>query len=282
MAREIRRREEREQTVLGLLRDDTTKAKLQASLARVGVTPERMVSWAMTALRREPKLMKCDPYSLLGAVIQSAQLGLDPSGVTGQAYLIPFGREVTLIPGYKGLVALARRSGKVSEIMAHAVYEKDEFEYEFGLDSKLRHVPSRDGDRGPLTFVYAYAKFTDGGKVFDVLSKAEVDKVRRQSSSGGSPAWKEHYPAMACKTAVRRLAKWLPLQPDEARGFELAGMEESGQSQRFRWDPKTGSTGNDEVVPVDAEVSDVAEPENVEPAPRSGGTTHPDVGEIPF
>jgi recombination protein RecT len=231
--------------VMGMFQDPKTKQKIAASLANVGVTPERLISWTMTAFRREPNLLKCDPLSILGAVVQSAQLGLDPSGVTGEAYLVKYGSECTLIPGYKGLMMLARRSGHVTEIMGNVVREGDEFEYEYGLDSKLRHVPS--GEPGPITHAYAYAKIKGGGAQFVVMPYGEIEQVRQLSSSGNSPAWKNHYAPMAIKTAVRRLAKFLPLKPDEARAFELAGQEERGEPQ---------SLNLDDLVPTDAVVED--------------------------
>lgn len=227
--------------VMGLLRSPQTKEKLQAALANVGVTPERMVSWSLTAIRRQPKLASCNPLSLLGAVVQSAQLGLDPSGVTGEAYLVPFGKEVTLIPGYRGLIALARRSGKVSEIMGNVVREGDEFDYEYGLDSRLRHKPLNPD--GEVTHVYAYAKMKDDAAQFVVLTRDEVEKVRASSRASRNGPWVDHWEAMAVKTAVRRLAKWLPLKPDEYRGFEIAEREEIGTPEVVRLD--------------DVEVSDV-------------------------
>jgi len=240
--------------VMGLLKAPETKARLQAALANVGVTPERMVSWSLTAIRRQPQLAKCDPMSLLGAVIQSAQLGLDPSGVTGEAYLVPFKSEVTLIPGYRGLIALARRSGKVSEIMGNVVREGDEFDYEYGLNSKLRHKPVNPD--GEITHIYAYAKMSDGASQFVVLTKGEVDKVRDQSRASRNGPWVQHYEAMAVKTAVRRLAKWLPLKPDEYRGFEMAEREEMGTPEVVKLDDIEVSDHNPDI-PGESEDDDI-------------------------
>lgn len=231
--------------VMALLRSPETKERLQNALANVGVTPERMVSWSLTAIRRQPQLAKCDPLSLLGAVVQSAQLGLDPSGVTGEAYLVPFGKEVTLIPGYRGLIALARRSGKVSEIMGNVVREGDEFDYEYGLDSKLRHKPVNPD--GKITHIYAYAKMSDGAAQFVVMTVGEVNKIRDASRASRNGPWVQHYEAMAVKSAVRRLAKWLPLKPDEYRGFEVAEREEMGVPEVVRLD---------DIEVSEAEVSD--------------------------
>lgn len=213
------------------LADPKMRAQLQSALARVGVTPDRMCRWFMTALRNQPKLYKCDLDTLFGCLIQSAQLGLDPSGVTGEAYLVPYKTKATFIPGYRGLLKLARRSGDIQEVCADVVYEKDDFTYEQGLDSKLRHIPSEATDAGMLTHAYAYAKFTNGGRQFVVMTKAEVDGIRGQSAAGNSGPWVDHYPEMAKKTAFRRLAKWLPLHADDAAAVELDGQAEAGKPQ---------------------------------------------------
>ena len=78
--------------------------------------------------------------------MQAVQLGLEP-GLLGHCYILPYKREATFIIGYKGMIDLARRSGHIQSIYAHAVHENDEFEYELGLHPKLEHKPSH-GDRG--------------------------------------------------------------------------------------------------------------------------------------
>lgn len=214
-----------------LLGSDSVKRQFAAALPRVGITPERMVRFALTALNRSPGLLKCVPQSFLACVVQSAQLGLDPSGITGEAYLVPFKDTCTFIIGYRGLLKLARRSGSVIEAAAHVVHEKDTFEYEYGLDAKLVHKPSTEADPGPVTHAYAYAKFKDGGRVFEVMTRAEVEKVRSQSRASQNGPWVTHPEEMARKTAFRRLAKWLPLEPEDFRAVELAGQEEAGLPQ---------------------------------------------------
>lgn len=213
-----------------LLGTPNVQKQLAAALPRVGITPERMVRFALTALNRSPGLAKCEPTSFLGCVVQSAQLGLDPSGITGEAYLVPFKDACTFIIGYRGLLKLARRSGKISEAAAHVVRAADKFEYEYGLDAKLVHKPA-EGDRGDVTHAYAYAKFTDGGRVFEVMSRAEIEKVRSQSKASSNGPWVTHPDEMARKTVFRRLAKWLPLEPEEYHAVEIAGQEESGMKQ---------------------------------------------------
>lgn len=178
------------------------------------MTPERLLRIATTSIRTNPKLKVCTPESLLGAVMQCAQLGLEPS-VLGHAYLIPYKNkgvdECQFQIGYKGLIEMARRTGQISSLIAHGVHEHDEFEYEYGLNDKLRHVPA-DGDRGPIVRYYACAKFKDGGYSFLVMSKRDIeihrDKFSKTKQYG---PWVDHFDEMAKKTVLKALMKYMPI-----------------------------------------------------------------------
>lgn len=212
------------------------------------VSPDRMLKIALQAVRTTPALQECTSKSLLGAVIQCATMGLEPNTVLGHAYLVPFNKksgnewvkDVQVIIGYKGLIDLARRSGQIESIAAHVVYSRDEFDVSLGTDDRIRHVPFLEGDRGEIVAFYAVAKLRDGGHAFEVMSKHQVDRVR-----DGSKAWQDavkykktdtapwgaHYEEMGRKTAIRRLAKYLPLSVEFATAAHLDGMAEAGVPQ---------------------------------------------------
>lgn len=105
------------------------------------LTPERLARIAITTLRTTPALMRCSVPSLLGALVQCAQLGLEPDPRLGLAYLVPYGQDAQLIIGYRGLIHLARRSGEVASVEAHVVYDRDEFTCRYGADGTLSHTP---------------------------------------------------------------------------------------------------------------------------------------------
>lgn len=197
---------------------DRMRGQLELAIPR-HVSVDRLLRVAVTTIQQTPKLLECDRMSLFGAIMTAAQLGLEPDGVLGQAYLVPFKGKVVLIPGYKGLIALARNSGEVESISAHCVHEKDHFEYAYGLNEKLEHVPAH-GDRGEIAYVYAVARFKAGGHHFEVLSRDEVEAIRKRSPGANSDAWQNHFPEMARKTAIRRLAKYLPLSVQKAAAIE--------------------------------------------------------------
>ena len=190
---------------------------------------DRLARIAITVIKQTPALGQCDPLSLVGALMTSSQLGLEP-GPLGEAYLVPFGRQVTFIPGYRGLIKLAWQSGMLDTISANVVHANDQFEYELGLNADLKHKPAR-GERGEPTEVYAVAKFKSGGYVFEVMSVKEVEDVRKRSKASKSGPWVTDWEAMAKKTVIKRLMKFLPLSP-ELRNVALAAeMDDSTRSE---------------------------------------------------
>lgn len=199
---------------------ETNKAAFVAALPR-HMNADRLIRVALTSFNLTPKLLDCTPRSLLGAVIQCAQLGLEP-GVLGHAYLIPYGKDVQLVIGYKGLIQLSRRSGEISTIAAHEVCAKDRFSYEYGLAPKLTHVPSEDADRGAITHFYAVVRLKDGGAQFEVMTKAQVDGHRdRYSRAAKQGPWVTEYPEMGKKTVLRRVLKLSPSSIEIQHAVEL-------------------------------------------------------------
>lgn len=171
---------------------------------------ERFIRLAFQVFRTNPDLQKCTPESFLGAVMTCAQTGLEP-GPLGHAYIVRYGQAATFIPGYRGLIELARRSGNIEAIIAREVYEHDKFQVRYGLDDTIEHEPQLFGDRGQVIAYYAIAKYVGGGHAFVVLTKQEVEKFRKRSRASDEGPWQTDYDAMAKKTCVRRLAAYLPL-----------------------------------------------------------------------
>ena len=230
------------------------------------LTPERYTRMVMTALSTNPQLQQCSPESFLGAVMQAAQLGVEPNTPLGQAYLIPYrnhGRlECQFQLGYKGLLDLAYRSGEVSIIDAQAVHENDEFNYEYGLDPKLRFKPALS-DRGPVIAYYAMFRTKDGGFSFCVMSKEDIDEHARKYSKaagGGYSPWSTNFDAMAKKTVLKQVLKYAPLKSD------------------FQRSVATDGTIKTNIVPDMADEPDEAEPINVTPVED----VPPENEELPF
>lgn len=187
------------------------------------ITPERFTRIVLSAISMNPKLANCTPSSFLGAMMTSAQLGLEVNTPLGQAYVLPYSnkgvQEAQFQLGYKGLIDLAYRSGEVEVIQAHIVYEKDEFNCEFGLEPKLTHRPA-SSDRGKAVKVYAMFKTKGGGFGFDVMSMDDVrkhaEKYSKAYGTSFSP-WKTNFEEMAKKTVLKRVLKYAPLKSDFVR-----------------------------------------------------------------
>lgn len=230
--------------VRGLL--EKMKGQLVAALPK-HVSPDRLVRIVLTSIQRTPKLLECTRESLLGSILQSAQLGLEPDGVLGEAYLIPYwnGRkramECQFQSGYKGLIKLARQSGQISTIAARVVKAGDAFAYSYGLDEKLEHVPRAEAEQ-QVTHVYAVAKLKDGGYQFEVMTTGEIESVhqrtqgyQRAADKGAAEVgpWVTDWEAMAKKTVLRRLCKLLPSSVEMARAVALDGLAEAGVPQEI-------------------------------------------------
>jgi len=189
---------------------DNRLAIVQAS-ATAGITADRLKLVALTVFTKTPSLLACEPVSIARAIVEAGQLGLEPTGLLGGAYLVPRGRQATLMIGYRGLVILAKRSGEVQRVEARVVRAKDVFDYGYGLEPYLRHQPSREADPGELTYAYAVIVYRDGERQFDVMSHAEIEAIRARSSAGNAGPWITDYFEMAKKTVLRRLLKLAPL-----------------------------------------------------------------------
>ena len=187
------------------------------------ITPERFTRIVLSAISVNPKLAECTPKSFLGAMMTSAQLGLEVNTPLGQAYVIPYMNhgvmEAQFQLGYKGQIDLAYRSGDVEVIQSHVVYQNDEFNCEYGLEPKLTHKPA-DHDRGEPIKVYAVFKTKSGGFGFEVMS---MDDVRRhaakysKSYNSSSSPWKTNFEEMAKKTVLKRVLKYAPMKSDFLR-----------------------------------------------------------------
>lgn len=204
-------------------------AKQFATALPKHVNSERFVRIAITTIRQNPKLAKCSQESLLGALMVSAQLGLEP-GTLGQCYLIPFENkkagtvECQFQIGYKGLIELLRRSGQLSDIYSYTVYENDDFNIEYGLSRTLTHKPNFD-ERGEIKGFYAVAILKDGAKAFEYMTKDEITKHEEKYRKGSykNDVWNKNFEEMAQKTVVKKLLKWLPVSVEF---LEMASKDE--------------------------------------------------------
>ena len=220
-------------TIRSLFEQRAVKQQLSLAVPR-HLSVDRLLRVAMTSIQRTPKLLDCTQKSLLSCVMTCAQLGLEPDAFLGQAYLVPFKNkgvlEAQLIPGYRGYIALARRSGEVQSVSAQVVYEKDEFVLQYGLEDILKHVPA-EGDRGEAKGAYVVFRYKDGSYSFDFMSTEDIEKIRTRSKAKDSGPWVTDWAEMAKKTVIKRHAKLAPLSVEFQQASVLEDMAHAGESQ---------------------------------------------------
>lgn len=248
-------------TIGDLMKHPGTMSRFKQIMPR-HLSAERMLRVCSMAINTTPALAKCEPITLLGAMLACASFGLEPNTPLGHAYLIPFKKrkkegsnwvdvyQVQLIIGYRGFIDLARRSGNMISIHADVVYEGDEFSFEYGTNQHLRHVPK--GERGgrKKLWSYAHAKLTDG-EAFEVLPYAQVMAIRDGSQgyqaalkskeeaeankadewkmkSYLSSPWVAHEHEMSSKTLIRRVSKYLPMSLEFATAVAVDDAADRG------------------------------------------------------
>lgn len=220
---------------------DKMMPEIQKAMPKMGLTPERLGRLMVTALRTTPDLAACSTQSIMGALMMSATLGLEP-GTLGLCYILPFNnrrqiwddqqqknvwatvKEAEFVIGYKGEIELARRSGQIMRIAAQVVFEKDQFDLTDGLHADLVHKRFLGGDRGEPIGAYMVAQYTNGGFHFDYMTRAEIEAHRDQYAKGflkdGKPnpnsPWVKDWQDMWCKTPIRKNFKWLPVSTELA------------------------------------------------------------------
>ena len=233
------------------------------------LTPDRMIRVALNGIRKNPKLLDCSAASLFGAITEAATYGWEIGGFNGHAYLVPYKDECVLIPGYKGMIDLCRRSGQNSTISMEVVHQGDDFRYSLGDDPHIHHQPNDNDpqrDAKPITHVYAVVKLRDGGIQRSVWSAAKIDahkeqysqswKRAEQSYNGRPPKrdsfWHTAWPAAAKKTVIRDMIN---------RGLLPVSAEYRDTIQRgLQNDDDGDSFGTLDIVPgMDALEGDVQE-----------------------
>ena len=238
---------------------DLLKSKEPAmrSIAASFMRPERLVKITLACVSRTPALQNCTQESIIRSAMQSAELGLEPGSALGESYLVPFKEQCQLIIGYRGLISLAYRSGHILSIQSKEVYAGEEFEFELGLEPKLRHIPG-SGPRDPktITHVYCVVRLKDGGVVSDCMTREEVERIRGRSRAGSSGPWVTDFAEMAKKTVCRRALKYCPMSIEMSKAISADDTADTG----------TDYTG--EFDSVDAEYTIEAEQEQ----DRSHGT----------
>lgn len=258
---------------------EATARKMMAALPK-HITPDRMVRVTLNAIRKNPKLLNCNAASLFGAITEACTYGWEIGGVMGHCYLVPFKDEATLIPGYKGLIDLCRRSGQISTVSLEVVHEGDKFDYAIGDDPHITHKPDdRNAKREsqPITYAYVVVKLRDGGIQRSVWSRERIEAHKEQYSKGwrwaesgdkskgggmkDSP-WHTAWPTMAKKTVIRdMIQRGLVPVSAEYRDVVQRGVDydDDGGLDLDGVDLLPPAGGDEDLPAIEGEVTDAGE-----------------------
>lgn len=195
------------------VRSALTKMQPQFAMALPKhVSPEKFVRVTLTAVQTNPRLLDADRRTLFASATRAAQMGLLPDGREGA--IVDFKGQCQFMPMIGGILKLVRNSGELASMDAQLVYKNDAFTYRPGIDQVPQHEPDWFGDRGEVIGVYAVARMKDGAAYVEIMSRKDVERVRSVSRAKDSGPWVTWWDEMARKTAIRRLAKRLPLSTD--------------------------------------------------------------------
>lgn len=229
---------------------DNRKDGFTSVLAPLGIDTARFFKQASLACSRmNDKLAKCDPASVVMSIYQGAELGLDFTPSLGEAYLVPFAGQCTFMPGYRGLMKLAMRSGRIESINATIVHGNDRFEWIEGTSPRIFHTPAPLGtDRGPMVGAYAVARIHGSDTpIFTVMDAATIKQIKAKvvsrNKSGKPSPWEiaDAEPEMWRKTAIRRLCKLLT---------PLGGMDGLARAMEVDDDEDDAPTGPTVAVKI--------------------------------
>lgn len=203
--------------------------KQLAVIVTNGINPNRLLRQAVSLCSDSPDLCSCSPKSIILGIVKAAELGLELSGPLGQAYLVPRNvkgvKTATFQVGWRGLVALAFRSGLVASFSVRTVFENDDLLVTYGVNQDLQHMPSNE-PRTVAKGYYAVVRFLKGGFDFEYMTREEIQDHRKKYGGSG-PGWNNSFDAMAQKTVARRLCRRLSMCPEaQKQAMEEEYVEE--------------------------------------------------------
>lgn len=226
-----------------LLSEKRSLAKRLDGIAAHGLRGDRLIRIALQAVSRNPELLECTPTSVATSLMMCAQLGLEPN-LMNSVHLVPFynskigAKECTMIPGYRGLVELAMRSGLIARVAAYVVLEGDEFEFELGTNERVIYRPRNTDDvpdKRETVAAWGYWQPVNGLPIYKMLtlSKLEAVRLRAPGSKSSKSPWNtsiEDRREMQAKTMLRQLLKSAPMSTEVAMVLDHENAVEVGRS----------------------------------------------------
>lgn len=251
---------------------ERSKKEIQKVLP-LHIPVDRFVRVAITTVRKSPQLQACNAISIVGCIMESAQLGLEISGVLGHAYMVPYNNEAQLQIGYRGFTALANDSDKIDWCDGKVVYEGDIFDYQLGTDPYIKHTPCGESDFDKVTHAYFITKLMSGSAIFNVWPVEKIlahrDKYSKAYQKKKSDnAWSLAPEPMYIKTVARPTLKFAPISNSLQRAIGLDEQAEAGIPQQL------AETISDSIMGTEDEISE----EDLTPDIEHNRDGYPEIG----
>lgn len=160
----------------------------------------RLRAAVMAAVARNPELLRCTRESFGAAILEAATMGLIPNGhlaniIRYRAYdkkTQEYFYEAQLQPQYQGILYLARKCNEGLSIQTAVVYEGEDFEFQYGTEPFIRHVPNLElrtgGTRRGVRAIYAVTRAP--GEMFPEFVVLSIQDIRRHRNY--SKSYKEY------------------------------------------------------------------------------------------
>tara|TARA_R100000655_G_scaffold109921_2_gene166349 strand:- start:7 stop:969 length:963 start_codon:yes stop_codon:yes gene_type:complete len=228
---------------------------------------QRTYEVAAAEVMKNKRLQDCTIESILESVKQACYLGLEPSSVSGEAYLVPYGNKCTLVIGYKGQLELMYKGGHVISVWAYPIYESElpNVDIQLGTKPHVKHSPTLGKTRGELVAVYACAEIPNTDQVkFELMTKEECDRIKSKSGGAHSKAhpWNTDYEAMCLKSVIKKMSKTISKKQNhhaDRLSFASVAAEDTGEGQTI-----TLGSSDFQTITQDEEENDKGDRSNIE------------------
>lgn len=212
---------------------------------------------------KKPVLQVCSKASIANTLLDMVIQGLSP--VKKQCYFVAYGSKLQLKRSYMGTVAVVKRLKGVKDVKSYCIYEGDEFEQTYDLDTATLKISKfnpkfENIDINKIKGAFAVVIGENGPINTEVMNIGQIKKAWAQGyAKGESGAHKNFTDQMAKKTVINRACKMYINTSDDSDVLVQA-FNNSEQSPQYDDDKLIDGT----EYKVDEEIKENANKENID------------------
>lgn len=171
---------------------------------------------------QKPALQVCAKSTIANALLDMTIQGLSPA--KKQCYFVVYGNKLQLMRSYMGTVAVTKRLKGIKDVKAYCIYEGDEFEQTFDLDTATLKINKFNPKFENINLTKIKGAFAvvlgENGPVYtEVMNIDQIKKAWGQGiayKSGKSTAHNNFADEMAKKTVINRACKMFANTSDDS------------------------------------------------------------------